>query len=225
MKKQSYTDAAYAVYKKFMDEQLLMAPLNAPIKQEIYQPKHKYNIIFADPPWWYNNRKTGGERKDKTKFGGGAQKHYPLMKDQELLALSKFISDLSADNCALFLWTTYPRLDFAIELLKTWGFRYTTAAFHWVKTRKQDQLIFGPGYYTASNPEVVLLGIKGSMEPIKKMLPSVYLLPRMEHSRKPDKFYSLVEEMYPNTRKIELFARRQRENWDVWGNEVEEEEK
>jgi hypothetical protein len=29
----------------------------------------KYQVIYADPPRWYNSKKTGGERNDKTKFG------------------------------------------------------------------------------------------------------------------------------------------------------------
>lgn len=182
----------------------------------------KYQVILADPPWHYNNRKTGGERKNKTKFGGGAMKHYPLMKDSELLGMADFISTLADNNCALFMWTTMPRLDFGIELLKAWGFRYATNAFTWVKTSsKTGSFIYGPGYYTASNTEVVLLGVRGSMEPVKKMAPSVIKHPRLEHSRKPD-IHGTIDEMYPSAKKIELFARRPYEGWDAWGNEISE---
>lgn len=41
-----------------------------------------------------------------------------------------------------------------------------------------------------------------------------------EHSRKPEYVQDMIELMYPNTKKIELFARRSREGWDVWGNET-----
>ena len=177
-----------------------------------------YSLLFSDPPWHYNSRKSGGERKNKTKFGGGAQKHYPLMKDAELLAMRPLIDTLAEPNSAMLMWVTFPRLDFGIELLKAWGFRYTTAAFHWVKLGKSGSPIYGPGYYTASNLESVLIGVRGSMPPDVKMMPSIIQHPRMEHSRKPDVFYEKARLLYPHGRALEMFARRQRPGWDVWGN-------
>jgi N6-adenosine-specific RNA methylase IME4 len=44
--------------------------------------------------------------------------------------------------------------------------------------------------------------------------------PRGRHSAKPELFQDLIEEMSPGPY-VELFARRQRMGWDVWGNEVE----
>ena len=189
--------------------------------EEETKPMKQYSLIFADPPWWYNNRKTGGERK-KPKFGGGAMKHYSLMKNPELMAMRPFIDQIAAKDSAMLMWVTYPTLDFGIQLLKEWGFRYTTAAFHWIKTckRKPNKLIYGPGYYTASNPECVLIGVRGSMCPAVRMMPSVYLLPRGEHSKKPDLFYDLARELYPEGNRLELFARLERPGWDVWGNET-----
>jgi N6-adenosine-specific RNA methylase IME4 len=183
----------------------------------------KYGVILADPPWHYNNRKTGGERSNKTRFDGGAMKHYPLMSDFEILAMDDSVRAISDDNCALFLWATMPRLDFAIKVLKAWGFRYATNGFTWVKTTKDESRpVYGPGYYTASNAELCLLGVKGSMPPAVKMLPSIVITPRGEkHSRKPDVIQH-IDRMYPDARKIELFAREiGRPGWDVWGNEVE----
>lgn len=182
----------------------------------------KYQVILADPPWWYSNRKTGGERKDKTKFGGGAMKHYPLMKDQALKDMAPFVDTLADDNCALFLWVTMPRLDFGIELLKDWGFRYATTAFAWVKlTVDGSRPVYGPGNYTASNIEVVLLGVRGSVKPRVKMLPSVIQTPRGKHSAKPSQVREKIRLMYPEGQAIELFAREKVEGWHAWGNEVD----
>lgn len=176
-----------------------------------------YQVIYADPPWYYNSRKAGGERKNKTKFGGGAEKHYPLMIDQELLDMAPWIRTLAEDNCALFMWVTMPRLDFGIELMKEWGFRYCTNAFTWIKTKRDGGCIYGPGYYTASNPELCLIGVKGSMKPTAKMIPSVIMTKRMEHSKKPESVRHNIEAMYPNAKKIELFARTKSNGWDSWG--------
>lgn len=179
-----------------------------------------YEVILADPPWHYANRKTGGERKNKTRFGGGAQKHYPLMRDSELLAMANFVSSRASDNAALFLWTTYPRLDFGIEVLKAWGFRFATVAYTWVKTvRDGSRPVYGPGTYTASNPEIVLLGVKGSITSMigQKMQPSVIISPRMEHSRKPDEVRQRIIDLMPDARRIELFARTAFDGYEVWG--------
>jgi N6-adenosine-specific RNA methylase IME4 len=50
--------------------------------------------------------------------------------------------------------------------------------------------------------------------------PSIIVAPKREHSRKPDEAYELIERMYPDLPKIELFARNPREGWSQWGNQV-----
>lgn len=155
-----------------------------------------FDVILADPPWHYNNRKAGGERKDRTKFGGGASKHYPLMRDEEIISLNLAVHTWAAPNCALFLWATCPRIDSAIAVLNGWGFRYATVAFVWVKRAKDNGLIFNPGYYTASNVELVLLGVRGSMRPARPMIQQVVEAPRRGHSQKPPEIQRRIEEMY-----------------------------
>lgn len=190
-----------------------------------------YDVIYADPPWFYNSRKASYERWKatrpekggayRTRFGGGAERHYPLMRLEELLAMRPRIDQWAAANCALFMWATCPRLDSAIALIKGWGFRYCTVAFVWEKVnRTNGQPIFNPGYYTASNAELVLLGCRGSMRPARPMLQQIIKSPRREHSRKPDEVRLRIEEMYPQARRIEMFARRRYEGWDSWGLEV-----
>lgn len=182
----------------------------------------RYDVIYADPPWFYNSRKPGAERKDPTRFGGGAEKHYPLMRDAELMALRCMIDELAAPNSALFLWATMPRLDFALHLIEGWGFRYTTTAFVWIKRTASGGLIFNPGYYTASNAEIVLLGVRGSMRPDRPMIQQVIEAPRGRHSQKPEEARRRIEQMYPNTARIELFARPPHPlGWNVWGDEAQ----
>lgn len=178
------------------------------------------DVLLTDPPWWYANRKTGGERCNKTKFGGGASKHYDLMRDKDLLALADSVRAVMADNSACFMWATMPRLDFGIDLLKAWGFRYVTTAFTWIKTSPNSgQPIYGPGSYTASNPEIVLLGIRGSMPVARQMMPSVIHYPRGEHSAKPP-IHQLIDELYPGGVKVEMFARRPAPGWICTGNQL-----
>jgi len=192
-----------------------------------------YDVILADPPWFYNSRKGSYESfKDKreskngtgrTKFGGGAEGHYPLMKNDELLALKPQVDRWANSNCVLFLWATCPKLGNAIEILKGWGFRYCTVAFTWVKiSRESGEPVAHPGYYTASNVELCLAGCRGSMRPDTPMIRQVVMSPRMEHSRKPDEVRSRIELMYPAAKRLEMFARQRYVGWDCWGLEVEE---
>jgi len=176
----------------------------------------KYDLILCDPPYYYNSR-----NNRETKFGGGCSRYYPLMKDNELLEMEI----PSNDNAIMFMWATCPRLDFAIELMKKWGFSYKTVAFTWVKTNKDGDYKINPGYYTASNAEIVLLGIKGKnngrFKPVKTMTQQIIAEPIREHSRKPDAVIERIEMMYPHLSKIEIFSRCKREGWDQFGNEKE----
>lgn len=158
-------------------------------------------------------------------------KHYPLMRDKDLVAIAPFVQSLAADDCHLFMWATGPRLDFATDLMADWGFKFCTVWMTWIKTTKNagfifpqqgNGLIYGPGSYTGSNAEFVLLGRKGkALKQAKAMTPSIFFAPRQErHSQKPNLVHERIDLLYPDARKIELFARRPYPGWAVWGNEV-----
>ena len=191
----------------------------------------QYDVILSDPPWYYGDRKPQPNGKWKTNcrsyFGGGTSRRYPTMKDDEILALAPWVHSISAENSALFLWATCPRLDFALEFLRACGFRYSTVAFSWTKLDKKGKPIAGPGYYTGSNLELVLLGVKGSMKPALSLTPSVIFHKRMEHIRKPDEVRKRIEIMYPEARRLEMFARPvhplwpKTPGWDTWGSEIQ----
>ena len=174
----------------------------------------KYNIIYADPPWKYNAR-----NNTKTKFGGGAEGHYPLMKMEDIKALP--VAELADNNCALLLWCTFPYLENQIELFNHWGFKYKTVGFTWIKTNKSNNKpFFGVGYYAKSNAEVCLLGIKGKMKPVSNKVSSVVISPREEHSKKPKIDRDNIVTLFGDVPRIELFARQKTKGWDVWGNEI-----
>lgn len=175
----------------------------------------KYSIIYADPPWKYNSR-----ANHKTRFRGGCCGHYDLMSMDEIKALP--LPEMANDDCALFLWCTFPYLDKQIKLFKHWGFRYRTVGFTWMKTNiKNGKPFFGVGYYAKSNAEVCLLGIKGKLKPVSNSVSSMIVSPRREHSRKPDEVRENIVRLFGDLPRIELFARTETEGWDVWGNEVE----
>ena len=131
------------------------------------------------------------------------------------------VGDLAQENCALFLWTTFPYLDEQIKLFDWWGFKYRTVGFTWVKTNpKNGKPFFGVGYYAKSNAEVCLLGIRGKMRPISNRVSSIVIASREEHSKKPDVVRNKIVELFGDLPRIELFARARVDGWDAWGNEV-----
>ena len=173
-----------------------------------------YNIIYADPPWSYNKR-----NNKNTKFGGGAMGHYPTLSFDDIYKLP--INELSDDNCVMLLWVTFPKLIQCIKTFEHWGFKYKTIAFNWVKLNKKNRKpFFGVGYYTKSNTEVCLLGVKGKMKPISNYVSSIVIEPREEHSKKPLIIKDKIVELFGDIPRIELFAREKSKGWDVWGDEV-----
>jgi N6-adenosine-specific RNA methylase IME4 len=172
----------------------------------------KYGVILADPPWAYKAWDT------KTNQGRTAESYYPTMNVDR-------IGDLdipAADNCALFLWATWPCLPDALAVMDAWGFTYKTIAWTWAKLNRSGLgFHFGMGYYTRANTEPCLLAVKGNMPVATHDVQALIVSPVREHSRKPDEQYGKIERLYPDVLKLELFARRPRPGWAVWGNEVE----
>ncbi len=170
-------------------------------------PDDKYRVIYADPPWEYGNAQHGLEEQETV-----LETHYPTMSDDARMALEEW--RLPADEAVLFCWATSPRIKFALELIERWGFQYK-AMFVW------DKVKHNVGYYNSVRHELLLICTKGSCLPdVKELHDSVVSIERGEHSEKPPYFRDLIDKMYPNGKRIELFARTPSDGWDVWGNEV-----
>ncbi len=133
------------------------------------------------------------------------------------------VAALTAENCALFMWTVdWMEPKVAQWIAEEWGFTYRTRAWVWIKSRKSGfSYHVGRGYYTQSNPEDCLLFVKGSMPVADRGVLSLVYAPIREHSRKPDEQFGIIDRLYPEGNKLEMFARRRRDGWDAFGNEVE----
>lgn len=171
----------------------------------------KYKIIYADPPWRYD---------DPSKNRGGAERHYRTSNNAELGLID--VSSISDDDCVLFMWATFPKIREALELINLWGFEYKTNAFTWVKKNKiSDSWFWGMGRWTRSNAEVCLLATKGKPKRVGKGVHSVVDSPVMRHSQKPDIVRDRIIELMGDLPRIELFARSKAVGWDVFGDQVE----
>jgi N6-adenosine-specific RNA methylase IME4 len=180
-------------------------------------PEQTYDIVYADFPWYYPAFKPGA------KYVNTAARHYSLIPDKDLLEFP--LERLLNSEGIAFLWATCPRLDFAIQFGNHRGLKFSGVPFIWVKTRKDGVPMGAKGMrprIVKPTTELVVAFTKQQkiIRPAGWTIRQVIFSPRREHSRKPDEIYDLLETMYPNTSKIELFARSTREGWNQWGNEV-----
>jgi ParB/RepB/Spo0J family partition protein len=175
---------------------------NAPLPRD-----RKYPVIYADPPWRFetHSEETGRDR--------AADNHYPPMTTADICALP--VADLATPDAVLFLWATAPMLPQALEVMDAWGFSYRSQMV-WVKDK------IGMGYYVRNRHELLLIAGRGNLPiPAEDARPdSVIEAPRTQHSAKPMEVYGIIDRMYPELPKIELFARVAYEGWDTWGNQA-----
>jgi N6-adenosine-specific RNA methylase IME4 len=164
-----------------------------------------YNVIYADPPWRFEpySRDTGMDR--------AADNHYPTMPLEEIAAMKV----PAAPDCVLFLWATFPMLREAFAVMAAWGFDYKTA-FVWQKTLR------GTGFWVIDDGEALLIGTKGNVPAPApgEQYTRVHKIAQGEHSAKPGLFAEMIETMFPNADRLEMFAREQRAGWTCWGNEA-----
>jgi N6-adenosine-specific RNA methylase IME4 len=165
-----------------------------------------YAVIYADPPWRFTPYSDEG-------LDRAADNHYETMTTNDILALADKIP--AAKDCVLFLWATVPMLVDALEVMLAWGFTYKSN-FVWVKDKA------GTGFWNRNKHELLLVGTRGDVPAPApgEQLDSVIPAKARRHSEKPPAFAELIEEMYPNAPAIELFARKSRLGWHVWGNET-----
>jgi len=208
----------------------------------------KYRVIYADPPWWYhdNDSKTPSTNGDSFVTEGRRSSqyinkegrrvtcrplYYPQMKEEEIKALP--IKALADKDCTLFCWATSYFLDQTFRVIDAWGFTYKSMLV-WDKCRQQM------GVYNKANCEFLLIAGRGNSKPTRPCDRRLqYNLPwqvvkidrgdaaankapgALKHSQKPDWFAECyIDHFWPEGNRIELFARRARPGWDVWGNEA-----
>lgn len=164
----------------------------------------KFSVLTADPPWRYDFVATKSRK---------IENQYPTMSLEEIKALGPRLP--VAENAVLFLWATAPKLRWALEVMDAWGFAYKTHAI-WSKKR------LGMGYWFRGAHELLLVGTRGHFSPpsSEHRRSSVFEEPRGPHSKKPDSVQDWIDEAFPHEPKLELFARRTRPGWSIWGDQA-----
>ena len=173
---------------------------------ELPQLKGLFDVVSVDPPWNYE-----GENRNKTSFdsvGRRVANPYPEMSTQEI----KQIELPLMKDSIVFLWTTHKFLPDALEILKEWNLEYK-GTLVWNKEK------MGMGAWFRMQCEFCLVGIKGKPYWENTKYRDILNEPRREHSRKPDSFFTMVEEITLG-RRLEYFSREKRQGWEVFGNDV-----
>ena len=178
------------------------------VRKAISLPTAKHRVIYADPPWSYNDRADAGSVQ-----AGGAARHYPTMSIAELCDLP--VATICADDAVLFLWVTSPLLEDAFRVIRAWEFTYK-ASFIWDKVRHNM------GHYNSVRHEYLLICTRGSCTPDHvELFDSVQSIERTTHSTKPPEFRRMIDTLYPHGKRIELFARERVDGWDAYGFEAQ----
>ncbi len=169
----------------------------------------KYQVIVVDPPWQV--KKIQNKQRPNQ-----VEMDYPMMSIEQIKNVP--ISDLAEDDSWCFLWTTQKYLWESKAILESWGFNHKLTMV-WEKTygKSAGMALYGFRW----NGEFILVGTKGKkdMFPKSKLIPAVFSAENIRHSEKPQRFYDLVSTL--GETRIDMFARKKRDGWDVWGNEVE----
>lgn len=181
---------------------------------DIFNSDKKYNLIYADPPW----KQSKGGKKKVRENSSGKELDYPVCSLEEIKQHLEQAVSLTEGNSILFLWTIDKYLFEAQRIAEDLGYKLH-ARMVW------DKVTGIPSAFTVRyGHEYLLYMYKGKLTPIateeRGKIHTVFREKVQRHSQKPQIAYEIIERLYPNTKKIELYARNHREGWDCWGNEI-----
>jgi len=184
------------------------------LKIDIYNTENKYDLIYADPPW---KQMKGGKKNVRPK-SSGEQLDYPVCSLEEITEHLKTAISHTEENSVLFLWTIDKYLFEAQQIAESLGYKLH-ARMIWNKVTGI------PAAFTVRyGHEYLLYMYKGKLTPVAKKergkIHTVFTEQVKKHSQKPEEAYRIIERLYPDLKKIEMYARNQRDGWDCWGNEI-----
>lgn len=183
----------------------------------------KFEVIIADPPWSFDD---GLKRmRQKTKRGAGS--NYDVMHSSMIANID--VQSIASPDCILVMWVPSTLLKDGINVVESWGFTLKQT-FVWVKLKKDhakerdpnNKTRVGMGRLFRQSHEIALVCTRG--KPHKNLSSrsqrSVAFDLNEGHSVKPYTLHERLEEMFPDSNKLEMFARRNRIGWTCVGNEL-----
>lgn len=184
------------------------------IVKDLHNIEGQYDLIYADPPW----KQSKGGKKSVRENSSGKPLDYPVCSLDEIKEHLSLATAASGDNSILFLWTIDKYLFEAQKIAESLGYKLH-ARMIW------DKVTGIPAAFTVRyGHEYLLYMYKGKLTPVAKeergKIHTVFREKVTKHSKKPEIAYEIIERLYPNLRKLEMYARNTRPGWDYFGNEV-----
>lgn len=188
------------------DERMIINDLN--------DIKETYGLIYADPPW----KQSKGGKKSVRENSSGRPLDYPTCSLDEIKEHLRLATESTTENSILFLWTIDKYLFEAQQIAESLGYKLH-ARMIW------DKVTGIPAAFTVRyGHEYLLYMYKGKLTPVAKdergKIHTVFRERVTKHSKKPDIAYEIIERLYPDLKKLEMYARETRDGWDSFGNEV-----
>lgn len=188
------------------DERMIINDLN--------DIKETYGLIYADPPW----KQSKGGKKSVRENSSGKPLDYPTCSLDEIKEHLRLATESTTENSILFPWTIDKYLFEAQQIAESLGYKLH-ARMIW------DKVTGIPAAFTVRyGHEYLLYMYKGKLTPVAKdergKIHTVFRERVTKHSKKPDIAYEIIERLYPDLKKLEMYARETRDGWDSFGNEV-----
>ena len=173
----------------------------------------KYRLIYADPPWTYDDKANAGQR--------GSGYKYSTMSIEEICAMK--VAGITAIDCLLAMWWVPTMPLEALRVVEAWGFTMKTMkGFTWHKMTKNGKSHIGMGNYTRANTEDCLFAIKGAPGRRDAGVRQFISAGIGRHSAKPPEARDRLVKLVGDVPRVEMFARQSTDGWDVFGDEVED---
>lgn len=182
---------------------------------DIFNTENTYDLILADPPW----KQSKGGKKSVRPESSGKELDYPVCSLDEIKGhLAQATSLCNGNDTILFLWTIDRYLFDAQRIAEELGYKLH-ARMIWNKVTGI------PAAFTVRyGHEYLLYMYKGKLIPVapeeRGKIHTVFTEKVSRHSQKPEVSYEIINRLYPNLKKLEMYARQERDGFDCWGNEV-----
>jgi len=178
-----------------------------PSEIPVYGQQERVRVLVADPPWHFDD-----QLGDDTR---GARTHYKTMTVEDI---KRFPLPPLYETSTLFLWRVAAMQQEAFDVVEAWDFE-VKAEIVWKKLTRHGKRHFGMGRHVRNEHEVCLIATSGKPKTLDKSVRSIFEAPTGRHSEKPQAFYSIVERLREGPY-CELFARKLRNGWNQYGNEL-----
>ena len=184
------------------------------MKVDIFNTENKYGIIYTDPA-----RKQTKGNKRKCRPNQGKELDYSTLSMEEIKGIHKQAISLCEEKHNIFMWAIDKYLHETEQMMKELGYELH-ARMIWDKENG-----IAPAFTVRFSHEYLLWFYKKGQilmpcEEMRGKYTTVLREQSTKHSKKPVCAYEMIENMFPNYSKLEMFARNERNGWDCWGNEV-----